>query len=55
MGVPIMAQRKQIRLGTLRVQARCLASLSGLRLWHCRGLWCRLQRWLGSGTAVAVA
>ena len=30
------------------------ASLSGLRIWHCRELWCRSQTWLGSGVAVAV-
>ena len=32
-----------------------LASISGLRIWHCRELWCRLQTQLGSGVAVAVA
>ena len=28
-GVPVVAQRKQIRLGTMRTQVRSLASLSG--------------------------
>ena len=37
LGVPIVAQWKQIRLGTMRLQVRSLASLSGL-LW----LWGRL-------------
>ena len=31
-----------------------MASFSGLGLWHCCELWCRLQRWFGSGVAVAV-
>ena len=31
------------------------ASLSGLRIRHCRELWCRSQSRLGSGVAVAVA
>ena len=54
-GVPIVAQRKQIRLGTMRVWVRSLASLSGLRIRHCLELWCRSQTRLGSGIAVAVA
>ena len=28
--------------------------LSGLRIWRCRDLWCRLQMWLRSGVVVAV-
>ena len=32
-----------------------LASLSGLRIWHCPTHQCRLQVWLGSHVAVAVA
>ena len=32
-----------------------LALLSGLRIRHCRELWYRLQTWLGSWVAVAVA
>ena len=32
-----------------------LASLSGLRILRCYELWCRLQTWLGSGIAVAMA
>ena len=31
-----------------------LASLSGLRIWHCLELWCRFQVQLGSYIAVAV-
>ena len=37
----------------MRVQS--LASLIGLRIWPCCELWCRLQTWLRSGVAVAVA
>ena len=39
---------------SFRLWVRSLASLSGLRIWCCRGLWCRLQTWLGSCVAVAV-
>ena len=37
-GVPIMAQRKRIQLGTMRLQVPFLALLSGLRIWHCHKL-----------------
>ena len=40
-GVPIVAQWKQIQLGTVGLGVRSLASLSGLRIWRCRELWCR--------------
>ena len=36
-----MAQQKQIRLGTMGLRVRSLASLSGLSIWHCCELWCR--------------
>ena len=52
--VPIVAQWKQIQLGTMRLQVRSLASISGLRIRRCQELWCRSQTWLGSGIAVAV-
>ena len=52
--VPIVAQQKRIRLGTMRLQVQSLASLSRLRIWCCHELWCRLQMWLGSGIAVVV-
>ena len=54
-GVPVVAQQKQIRLGTMRLQVQSLASPNGLRIWHCRELWCRSKMRLGSGVAVAVA
>ena len=44
--VPVVAQWKWIQLGTMRLQVRCLAPLSGLRIWHCCELWCRVQMWL---------
>ena len=53
-GVPIMAQWKQIQLGTMRLWVPSLASLSGLRIWCCCELWCRLQMWLRSDVAVAM-
>ena len=53
-GVPVMAQLKQIRLGTVRLWVQSLASLSGLRIGHFCELWFRLQTWLGSGNAVAL-
>ena len=37
------------------MQVQSLASLSGLRFWHCHELWCRLQMWLRSRVAAAVA
>ena len=36
-----MAQQKRIHLGTMRLQVQSLAMLSGLRIRHCRELWCR--------------
>ena len=54
-GVPIVAQQKQIRLGTMRLWVPSLASLSGLRIQRCHELWYRLQMQLGSDVAVAVA
>ena len=32
----------------MRLWVQYLASLSGLRIWHCRELGCRSQTWLGS-------
>ena len=41
LGVPVMAQQKQIQLGTMRLLVQFLASLSGLRIRHCHEVWCR--------------
>ena len=53
-GVPVVAQWKQIPLGTVRLKVSSLASLNGLRIRHCHELWCGLQTWFGSCIAVAV-
>ena len=53
-GVSIVAQQKQIRLGTMRFRIPSLALLSGLTIRHCRELRRRLQTRLGSDVAVAV-
>ena len=39
--VPIVAQWKQIQLISVRTRVPSLASLSGLRIQHCREQWCR--------------
>ena len=36
-GVTIMAQQKRIQLTSMRMRVWSLASLSGLRIWHCCG------------------
>ena len=53
-GAPVMAQRKWIQLGTMRLRVWSLTSLSGLRIRCCLELWCRSQMQVGSGVAVAV-
>ena len=53
-GVPLVAQQKRIRLGTMRLRVRSLALLSELRIQRCCELWCRLQTRLRSCVAVAV-
>ena len=53
-GVSIVAQQKWIRRGTIRLQDRSLASLSGLRIWCCHELWCRSKTRLGSCIAMAL-
>ena len=46
---------QQTRLASMKTRVQSLGSLSGLRIWHCHELWCRLQMRLGSCVAVAVA
>ena len=53
--VPTVAQQLKKWLVSTRTQVWSLALLSGLRICSCRELWCRLQTWLGSCDAVAVA
>ena len=36
------------QLVSMRMRVRSLALLSGLRIWHCHELWCKLQTQLGS-------
>ena len=50
-----MAQQKRTQLGPMKMRARSLVSLSGLRIWHCHKLWCRSKTRLGPCIAVAVA
>lgn len=54
LGVPIVAQWKRIRLVTMKLQVRSLASLIGLRIHCCQELWCSSQTQLGPCIAVAV-
>ena len=54
-GVPIVAQRKRIQLGTVKLRDQSLAFLSGLSIRRCRELWCRPQMRLRSSIAVAMA
>ena len=49
---PVMAQRKQTWLASMRTQVWSLALLSGLRIWHCCELWYRSQTQLGSDLAL---
>ena len=37
LGVPVVAHRKQIRLGSMRMWVRSLALLGALRIPRCRG------------------
>ena len=54
-GVPVVAQQKQIQLGTMRSRVRSLPLLSGLMIRRCRELWCRSPTLLGPCIAVALA
>ena len=46
--VPIIELQKRIWLVSMRMRVRSLFSISGLRIQHCRELWCRLKTWLRS-------
>ena len=54
-GVPVGAQPLWMQIVSTRTRVWSLASLSGLKIQCCCGLWCRLQMRLGSCIAVAVA
>ena len=45
-----MAQREQTQRVSMRMWVPSLALISGLRIWHCCELWCRVQTRLGSGS-----
>ena len=55
LGVPVVAQRKQIWLVSMGTQVWSLALLSRLRIHCCQELRCRSKTQLGSCVAVAVA
>ena len=55
LGVPVVAQWKQIWLVSMRTQVWSLASPSGLRIQLCHELWCRSQMQLGFDVAMAAA
>ena len=52
MGVPVMTQWL---MNLTRNHEVPLASLSGLMIWPCCELWCRLHTQLGFSIAVALA
>ena len=54
LGVPVVAQWKQIQLVSMRMKVRSLALPSGLRIQCCCELWGRSQMLVGSDVAVAV-
>ena len=54
-GIPVVAQQKQIQVVSMRMQVRSLASLNVLWIWRCPEMWCRSQMQLRSHAAVAVA
>ena len=54
LGVAIVPRWKRSLLGTMSLQVRTLAWLSGLRIRCCHELWCRSQTRLGSRMAVIV-
>ena len=52
--VPVVAKWLTNLTTNHEVVVQSLASLSGLRIWYCRELWCRLQTRIRSGVAVAL-
>ena len=54
-GEPRSSHRGSVVNEPMRLQVPSLVSLSGLRIQHCRELWCRTQMQFGSYVAVAVA
>ena len=54
-GIPTVVWQKRIRLVSMRMRVQSQALLSRSGIWHCCGLRCRSQTWLGSRVAMAVA
>jgi len=54
-GVPVVAQWLENPTRNHEVAVQSLPLLSGLTIWRCRELWCRLQTRLRSRVAVALA
>jgi len=54
-GVPIGSAGWEPDMVSVRMQVWSPASFSGLRVWRCHKLWCRLQMQLRSNVATAVA
>ena len=52
--IPLSLSRLQTWLVSMRMGVQSMASLSGLRIWHCHELWYRSQMWLRSCVAVAM-
>ena len=46
-----MAQQVKNLTVSMSMHVQSLASLSGLTIWCCHKLWCRLKTWLGSVVA----
>ena len=46
-GVPVVAQQQQTQLVSMKIWVQSLASISGLRIWHCLELCCKSQIQLG--------
>ena len=53
-GVPVVAQWLTNPTRNHEVAGSVLPLLSGLTIWRCHELWCRLQTRLGSRVAVAL-
>ena len=51
---PLWLSELGTRLASMRMQVRSLASVSGLRIWHCHKLQCWLPMGFQSLVAVAV-
>ena len=48
-------KKKVYTIAIIWEQPKCPSTDEWIRIWHCHKLWCRLQKWLGSRIAVALA